>query len=150
MTAYSALLLVHLLAIVVWIGGMVFALFCLRPAALAILPPPQRIPLMHAALGRFFRIVVMAIALVIGTGVAMISMVGMRHAPLAWQWMMGLGVLMMFVFFRVRAVPFAFLGTCVIAQEWPAAARHLERIRLSVLFNLGIGLSIIAIMKLGR
>jgi len=150
MTAYSALLLVHLLAIVVWIGGMVFALFCLRPAALAILPPPQRIPLMHAALGRFFRIVVMAIALVIGTGVAMIYMVGMNNAPLAWQWMMGLGVLMMLVFFHVRALPFARLGACVIAQEWPAAARHLERIRLSVLFNLGIGLSIIAIMKLGR
>ena len=150
MTAYSALLLVHLLAIVVWIGGMVFALFCLRPAALAILPPPQRIPLMHAALGRFFRIVVMAIALVIGTGVAMISMVGMKQAPLAWQWMMGLGVLMMLVFVHVRALPFARLGACVIAQEWPAAARQLERIRVSVLFNLGIGLSIIAIMKLGR
>ena len=150
MTAYSALLLVHLLAIVVWIGGMVFALFCLRPAALAILPPPQRIALMHAALGRFFKIVVMAIALVIGTGVAMISMVGMNNAPLAWQWMMGLGVLMMLVFFRVRAVPFARLGACLTAQEWPAAARHLERIRVSVLLNLAIGLSIIAIMKLGR
>ena len=50
---YASLKLLHVLAIVVWIGGMVFAHFFLRPAALQ-LPPPQRVPLMHAALQRFF------------------------------------------------------------------------------------------------
>jgi len=47
-------LFLHFAAVVVWIGGMVFAHFCLRPAALATLQPPQRLPLMAAALGRFF------------------------------------------------------------------------------------------------
>ena len=50
---YATLKLLHVLAIVVWIGGMVFAHFFLRPAAMQ-LPPPQRIPLMHGALQRFF------------------------------------------------------------------------------------------------
>lgn len=150
MTLYSTLLLVHLLAIVVWVGGMFFALFCLRPAAIAVLPPPLRIPLLHAALGRFFKIVVMAITLVLATGMTMVFTVGMKNMPVAWQWMIGLGAVMMAIFFHIRAAAFARLGRCLQSQNWPAAARHLEQIRLGVMLNLAIGLSIIAVMKLGR
>ena len=149
MTPYSALLLLHFLAIVVWVGGMVFALFCLRPAAIAVLPPPQAIPLMHAALGRFFKLVVLAIALLLVSGVSMILIAGAKQMPVAWMWMIGLGAVMMTIFFHLRAVSFARLGKCVDASDWPAAARHLEQIRVMVLLNLAIGLSIIAVMKLG-
>ena len=142
--------LIHLLAAVVWVGGMVFVLFCLRPAAIAVLPPPQRIPLMHAALERFFKLVVMAIALLLATGGAMILMVGAKNMPAAWIWMVGLGAVMMSVFFHLRAAPFARLGKCVEAQDWPVAASQLERIRLGVMLNLAIGLAIFAVMKLGR
>ncbi|MEQ1516858.1 MAG: CopD family protein [Usitatibacteraceae bacterium] len=149
MTLHSALLVLHLLAATVWIGGMFFALFCLRPAAIEMLPPAQRIPLMHAALGRFFGIVILAIALLLGSGVAIIAIVGGKNLPVAWMWMIGLGAVMMTIFFHVRAAPYARLSACVKAQEWPAAAGHLERIRLSVMLNLGIGLAIVALMKLG-
>ncbi|MCY7387652.1 MAG: CopD family protein [Burkholderiales bacterium] len=150
MTLYSLLLLFHLLAVVVWVGGMAFTLFCLRPAAIALLPPPLRIPLMHAALGHFFKIVVMAIALLLATGVAMILMVGAKNMPVAWMWMVGLGAVMMSIFFYLRAAAFSRLGKCVEAQDWPVAARQLEQIRLGVMLNLAIGLAIIAVMKLGR
>ncbi len=50
---YHALLLLHLLAVVAWVGGMFFAHFCLRPAAVEVLEPPARLPLMLAALRRF-------------------------------------------------------------------------------------------------
>lgn len=150
MTLYSALLLLHLLAVVVWVGGMVFALFCLRPAAIAVLPPPQRIVLMHAALGRFFKHVVLAIALILGSGGAMIVMVGVKNMPFAWQWMIGLGAVMMAIFFYLRATSFSRLGTFVRAQDWPAAAAQLEKIRVTVMLNMAIGLSIIAVMKLVR
>ena len=150
MTLYALLLLIHLLAAVVWVGGMAFTLLCLRPAAIAVLPPPQRIPFMHAALGRFFKIVVMAIALLLATGVIMILTVGTKNMPAAWMWMVGLGVVMMSVFFHLRAVPFSRLGKCVETQDWPLAAGQLERLRLGVLLNLAIGLAIFAVMKLGR
>jgi uncharacterized membrane protein len=45
------LLLIHLLSVVAWIGGMAFAHFCLRPVAAEQLPPPQRLPLLAAVLG---------------------------------------------------------------------------------------------------
>ena len=99
MTLYKVFLLVHLIAIVVWVGGMFFALFCLRPAAITVLPPAQRIPLMHAALGRFFKIVVVAIILVLATGVTMVIVSGTKSMPVAWQWMIGLGAAMMTIFF---------------------------------------------------
>ena len=150
MTLYSAMLLVHLLAVVTWVGGMIFALFCLRPAAIAILPPPQRIPLMHAALGRFFSIVILAIAVIIGTGATMIVSVGMKNMPTAWTWMILLGAVMMTIFFHLRAAPFRRLASCIPSEDWPLAARQLEQIRLGVMLNLAIGLSIIALMKLGR
>ena len=150
MTIYSGLLLVHLLGAVVWIGGMVFALFCLRPAAIVVLPPQQRIPLLHAALGRFFTIVVLVIALMIASGVAMIVTVGVKQMPFAWQWMIGLGIVMMAVFFHLRAAPFARLEKSVQSQDWPSAGRYLDQIRVGVMLNLAIGLSIVAIMKLGR
>ena len=51
----STLKFVHLVAVSVWIGGMFFAHFCLRPAAFELLVPAQRLPLMVGALGRFFR-----------------------------------------------------------------------------------------------
>lgn len=38
------LYLLHVLATVVWVGGMFFAHFVLRPIAVAQLPPPQRLP----------------------------------------------------------------------------------------------------------
>ena len=144
------MLLVHLLAVVIWVGGMIFALFCLRPAAIVILPPPQRVPLMHAALGRFFSMVIMAIAVIIATGVTMIVSVGMKNIPVTWMWMTLLGAVMMTIFFHLRAAPFRRLARCIAAEDWPVATRQLEQIRLGVMLNLAIGLSIIALMKLGR
>ena len=49
---YAALKTVHVLAIILWIGGMAFAHFFLRPAV-AQLEAPVRLRLMHDVLGRF-------------------------------------------------------------------------------------------------
>ena len=61
---YAVLKSVHLLALVVWIGGMFFTLFCLRPA-LAVLEGPLRLRLMNEVLRRFFGVVVVAAVLVL-------------------------------------------------------------------------------------
>ena len=58
---YAILKTIHLLSIIVWIGGMVFAHFFLRPAV-AMLEAPERVRLMHAVLGRFFNAVLVATA----------------------------------------------------------------------------------------
>ena len=64
---YALLKALHVLAVVLWVGGMAFAHFFLRPA-LATLEPPQRLRLMHAVLGRFFAAVLWAVGLLLASG----------------------------------------------------------------------------------
>ena len=49
MTLYALLKTLHVLATVLWVGGMMFAHFFLRPAV-AQLEPPQRLRLMHGVM----------------------------------------------------------------------------------------------------
>jgi uncharacterized membrane protein len=65
---YAALKTVHMLSIIVWIGGMVFAHFFLRPAG-AQLEPVVRVRLMRDVLGRFFKAVLVASLLTLASGV---------------------------------------------------------------------------------
>src|SRR5687767_7763688 len=55
----------HLLATVVWVGGMFFAHVALRPAA-ATLPPPVRLPLISATLAIFLMWAAAAVVTIYG------------------------------------------------------------------------------------
>lgn len=71
---YALLKTVHVSSIILWLGGMIFAQFFLRPA-LATLVPPERLQLAHAVLGRFFAAVLWAASLTLVSGVWMIGRV---------------------------------------------------------------------------
>lgn len=152
---YATLKLLHILAIVVWVGGMVFAHFFLRPAAMQ-LPPPQRVPLMHGALQRFFSAVLVAIVVVLATGLWMIGRVAKEtvqaglsfNMPLDWTIMAALGIVMMGIFGHIRFALFKRLGKAVAAQDWPAGGAALGSIRTWVSVNLAIGVVIIVITLL--
>ncbi len=139
----------HLLAVVVWIGGMSFAHLCLRPAALA-LPPPQRLPLMAAALGRFFSQVTVALLVLWASGLAMMAQTGFGAAPLAWHAMMGIALVMTAIFVVIRALRYPRLLAGVAAGDWRAAAAATNGIRGLVVVNLILGLLTIAIATMGR
>lgn len=147
---YATLKLLHVLSIVVWVGGMVFAHFFLRPAAMQ-LPPPQRVPLMHGALKRFFAAVLVAIAVVLATGLWMIGRVAKEtvqaglafNMPLDWTLMAALGVLMMAIFAHIRFALYKRLDKAVAAQDWPAGGAALASIRTWVGINLALGVVII-------
>ncbi len=149
---YATLQTVHVLSIIVWIGGMVFAHFFLRPAV-ASLEPPLRLTLMHDVLGRFFRAVLVASLLTLATGLWMIGRVarqmvqsgGSFDMPLAWTIMSVLGILMVAIFLFIRFVPFKKLGRAVMASEWSAGAAALGQIRLWISVNLGIAAVILLV-----
>ena len=153
---YATLKAIHVLAIVVWVGGMVFSHFFLRPA-LAQLEPPQRLRLMHDVLGRFFRAVLVASLLSLGTGIWMIGRVakqavqsgGSFQMPLTWTLMAVLGVLMVAIFMHIRFALYARLGRAVAASDWPAGAAALAQVRQWVTINLGMGLLIIVVVLVG-
>lgn len=154
---YALLKSIHLLAVVVWVGGMFFALACLRPAAAA-LEPSLRITLMRDALGRFLDIVVVAAGLVLASGIWMMSSaagVSMRagigfNMPVDWHVMVTLGVIMVAVFGYIRFGVFPQLRSASAARDWPAAAAALNRIRALVLVNLTLAVIIIVVTRLGN
>lgn len=149
---YATLKTIHLLSIIVWIGGMVFAHFFLRPAV-AQLEPPLRLRLMHEVLGRFFKAVLAASLLTLGTGVWMLGRVakqvvqsgGSFEMPLAWTLMATLGVVMVAIFMHIRFALFKRLGRAVAASEWEAGGRALAQIRTWVSVNLGLGVLVLLV-----
>lgn len=90
----QALLLLHLLAAMAWMGGMFFAYFCLRPSAAEVLEPPKRLPLWLATLGRFLRYMSIAVLLILASGLGMLLPVGFQAAPAGWHLMFTLGLVM--------------------------------------------------------
>ncbi|MBL0730952.1 CopD family protein [Piscinibacter sp. HJYY11] len=154
---YALLKLLHWAAITIWLGGMVFAHFCLRPAAMT-LPPPQRVPLMADALGRFLNIVAGVVLVTLGTGAGMWTWaVRSTHqtgtafnAPADWYVMAGLGVLMALVYGHIRFALYRRLQRAVAAQDWPAGGAALQEIRFWVSANMVFGAIILAVVTLGQ
>jgi uncharacterized membrane protein len=81
---YATLKTIHVFSIVVWIGGMAFAHFFLRPAV-AQLEAPVRLRLMHDVLGRFFQAVLVASLLTLASGVWMLGRVAKQVVQSGWQ-----------------------------------------------------------------
>lgn len=154
---YSVLKLVHLLSILVWVGGMVFAHCFLRPALAETVPTPElRVRLMQAVLQRFFAAVGLAVVLVIGSGVWMIGNMARMAAqtggkfamPLSWTVMATLGLVMAAIFGHIRFALFKRLQRAAQAADWPAAGKALAGIRTWVSINLAIGLATVAVALL--
>jgi uncharacterized membrane protein len=143
---YALLKTLHVLAIVVWIGGMVFAHFFLRPAV-ASLEPPARLRLMHDVLGRFFRAVMVASLLALLTGGWMMGSAAGAGVKLPWPWhaMAGLGLLMVAIFMHIRFALYKRLSRAVAASDWPAGGAALGQIRQWVSANLAIGILILLV-----
>ena len=153
---YAVLKTMHLLAIIVWLGGMYFALFCLRPS-LGPLEPPQRVRLMHEVLRRFFDAVLIAAGLALATGVWMIAGdaraagragVGL-NMPLDWYVMAVLGMLMVAIFAHIRFTLYRGLTRAVEAQVWPEADKALASIARAVQVNLALGVVIVVVTRAG-
>ena len=148
MKLHHILLFVHLAGVIVWVGGMSFAQFCLRPSALA-LPPAQRLGLWSAVFGRFFPIVWLAIGAIVASGFAMLLEVCMARAPLAWHAMAASGLAMTAIFASIWFGPWRALQQAVAAESWAQGAQALNLIRQRVTINLTLGALTVLLATLG-
>jgi len=145
-------LLLHLLAAVIWVGGMFFAHVALRPVVAAQLEPPARLALWVGIFKVFFPWVFAAIITLLLTGYWMVlsflggfDAVGLHVHLMIWA-----GYVMMLLFFHVFFAPFKRLKRAVAAEDWPAGGKSLAQIRVLVGINLVIGLVVIATASGGR
>ena len=143
-------LLLHLLGVVVWVGGMFFAYMALRPVAATMLEPPQRLGLWAGVFGKFFPWVWLSVAMILGSGLYMWMALGGASAPLYVLAMMVMGIVMMLIFAHVFFAPYKKLKRAVAEHTWPAGGAALGQIRLLIGINLSIGLLTIAVAILGH
>ncbi len=136
----------HVLAAVIWVGGMFFAYFALRPAAQGF-EPAVRLPLWTRAFSRFFFWVWISVLLLPASGYWMIFRVlgGMGHLPHYVNIMQGLGIIMILTYLHVFFAPYRRMRQAVVRGDWPEAGRRLGQIRRLVLFNLALGLATITL-----
>lgn len=144
------MIMLHVLGIVIWVGGMFFAHQVLRPVAADLLDPPLRLPLWVGVFKRFFPWVWLCVAVVLVSGLFMIGFLGgMGSVPLYVHVMLATGIVMMAIFAYVFFVPFAQLKRSVANQDWKAGGASLANIRQLVGINLVLGLITIAIATAG-
>ena len=146
MTTMALLKFAHLAAAIVWMGGMAFMLFALRPAV-GMLAPPQRLSLVAGTLARFFAMVWGAIAVLLASGLAMMLATGFKNAPLGWHLMMGIGLVMFLLFGHLYVAPYRRLRNAVEAAQWPVAAEQMKSIPRLAMINFVLGWIAIAAMR---
>lgn len=144
--------LLHVVAVVIWVGGMFFAYMALRPVAADQLEPPQRLRLWAGVFARFFPWVWVAVMVILVTGLWMVFAVfgGVGPSGLHIDLMLIAGIAMMLIFFHVFFAPYRRLHRAVVAEDWPAGGRALGQIRMLIGINLVLGLVTVAIASGGR
>ena len=146
----SALLALHLLGVVLWVGGMAFALTVLRPS-LSVLEPPQRLALHGQVFARFFRIVWHAMPLILLTGYGMVFGVynGFGSVNIAVHTMHLLGLIMAAVFVYIFFSPWPAMRAALDGGDRAGAAALADRIRKLITLNLALGLIVVLIAPFG-
>ncbi len=142
----------HILAAVVWVGGMFFAYMALRPAAAETLEPPARLKLWVATFKRFFLWVWLTVVILLASGYWMVFQVfgGFAQAGMHIGTMHIAGWIMVLIYMHVFFAPYRRMRLAVRDGDFPAAGNKLSQIRTLVGVNLLIGLAVITIASAGR
>ena len=141
----------HLLAVILWVGGMAFAYLIVRPAAGG-LDPLDRMQLWLRIFGRFLPLAGIMILIILASGYWMVlgPWGGARGLPPYLHLMQAVGWVMIAVYLYLLLVPWPHFRGAVAEANTAEAARHLASIRRLVGANTALGLLNAAIGAGGR
>lgn len=137
----------HILAVVVWIGGMLFMDWILAPALRrAIASEEQRSRLLYVLFRNFFALIWGAGAVLVVTGYGMVFLYGGFGALSTAMWIMVvLGSAMVLLALAIFFLPFLRMRSAVGRQDWHAACAAAAQIR--VLSSVNIVLAVPTILS---
>jgi uncharacterized membrane protein len=141
----------HVIAVIVWIGGLFVGVVAVRPA-LAELDMPARARLFAGIVGRFLPWVWGAVATLLLTGFYMVSASfdgGVSGTPWFVRLMMGLGIFMMLLMGHVTFSPYRRLKRALAAKDDALAAKAMKQMGVVMAVNLGLGLIVILAAMMG-
>lgn len=137
----------HVLAAVIWIGGMVFNILVVRPS-MAVIDASQRIKLAVAMLKRFIRLVLASIGLLAITGILMalpkFSLTTAYGITLLFKITIVGVMISIVIFIRYSLLPkLEFL----IVQSSPDVSKTIGRIVALVKINLAFGVFVLLLSE---
>jgi uncharacterized membrane protein len=122
----------------------------LRPSAVEILEPPQRLRLWDTVFRRFFNWVWGAVAVLLASGFYMIFLYGgFFNAPRQIHVMLVMGLIMMSIYGYVFFACYTPFNLLVAKQQWKEAGEMLGRIRKLIATNLTLGLLTVCVAVIG-
>ncbi|MEP4380497.1 MAG: CopD family protein [Alphaproteobacteria bacterium] len=143
---------IHILAAVIWVGGMFVIYVCLRPALVALAQPAERLQLMYTVFGRFFPWVWLSIIALFASGYWVLFTVqgGFAFAGSHVHIMQGVAWIMFLLFAWLYWGAWADFREAVDDENWPQAGKDLDRIRKIIAVNLPLGLIVVVMGAGGR
>ncbi|MFT8590088.1 MAG: hypothetical protein ABF746_02595 [Acetobacter orientalis] len=142
---WSLVLALHLICIVVWIGGGAYAAIILRPS-LNLLDTTQRNSVHLQTLNRFFKMLTHVVPTALITGWLMIIHEGgFTAAPWTTNVMQGLGLIMALLFVRVMMGPYQKVRRAIRPQP-----TTFDSIRKQVLVIVALGVLTILAASMGH
>ena len=148
MTMFNPLaIILHLVAINIWVGGMFFIIIVLGQVV-ATLDVPEQHVFWQKLLKRFFAWVWIAVVVLLGTGAGMIvyRFNGLTHAPLYVLMMMGLGLLMATLFFVIYFVFYQRFKQAMQRQDSESGRQQLRMIRWLGTVNMILGICVVVVI----
>ncbi|MGE5260270.1 MAG: CopD family protein [Actinomycetota bacterium] len=146
----ALLIALHVLAVVIWVGGMFFAYLVLRPSA-GPLQAEMRLALWQRVFSRFFPLVWASVIVLLASGYGMLAgYFGFASAGLYINLMQGLGMVMVLLFLHLYFAPWRRFSASVERSDFIEAAKQLGQIRRIVGINLVLGLVTIIVGASGR
>jgi len=140
--SFAALIGLHTLAAVVWVGGMFFAHVVLRPSVTD-MSPTLRLQLWRHVLPRFFKWVAISIVVLLVTGYGVLLTGyrgGISGGNLHIDVMQIIGAIMIVLFLFLVLGPYGSLKRALERNDTAAAITAQGRIRQIVVVNLMLGL----------
>ena len=138
----------HTVAALIWVGGLGFLLFILRPASIRI-DPPQRFRLFGRVFKYFSPWVWGSIATLLITGYWML-LSGNGTPGLHTHMMQGFGIFMMFLHWYLHHVTYRRFCEAVDLESWAKTNYQANRIRRTIRWSLLLGIITVAVATTGR
>jgi len=143
-------LALHELASTVWVGGMFFAIFAVRPTLKGVADPAQRVRLAIGIFRRFFPWVWVAITTLWVSGFWISVAAYGKQVGLHVHIMMGIALVMTLIFAWIFAFPHRQMIRIADGYEnWGWAAAKLSVVRKLMAVNLALGMLNVVVGAIG-
>jgi uncharacterized membrane protein len=133
---------IHIVAIIVWLGGLFLLTAALRPATDPVLDGAA-MTMRHAVLSRYMPWGGAALLAVIATGVFIVrrQFGGFGHVPLLHRWNMLIGIPAIALYGYMQLVTWRACRLAVGRGDWASAERQIRRVRTLAAIVLTLGLA---------